>query len=311
MPGTKDLVTAGGGSYVLNNHTALTIKNSRIVGVWDDVLDIGANSARVYDVVNSNTIDVDGSRADFTVGDTFGIWDWTYTKEYQRQQAVAKAVSCASGVCRITFDRNVTIKGVGQANSLPEDQDGIDRVVDINSAGSLTVTNSTFQSLHARDLVFRTSNTVITGNTFKNTIGPAVYTGFDFDCDEGPSSSNDTIQKNTFTGIGSSNVMIGTEGDGATYSTVEHDFTSINVSNNIFGGVGEFAQGPVGNPHAPVMFRASSGGTAANNKYSPYNPSYSIASQGVDYAKDAMKSVTGNVEFSPAQYLLLSQQGSK
>ena len=306
MPGTKDLVSAAGGSYVLNNHTALTIKNSRIVAVWDDAVNVGANSARVYDVVNSNTIDVDGTHGDFVPGDTFGIWDWTYKAEYQRQQAVAQAVTCASGVCRITFDRTVTIKMTGQAGTLPEDQDGIDRVIDINSAGSLTVTGSTIQSLHARDIVFRPSNTVISGNTLQNTIGPAVYTGFDFDADEGPSSSNDTITKNLFSNVSSSNVLVGTEGDGATYSSVETDFSSIMITNNVFGGVGEFPQGGVGDTHAPIMLRAASAAHVTGNFYSPFSSSFSIVTQGVDYGSSAMSALSGNYLITAAQYASLS-----
>ena len=305
-PGTKDLVAASGGSYAYNNHTALTIKNSRIVAVWDDAVNVGANSARVFDVVNSNTIDVDGSRAAFNVGDTFAIWDWTYLAEYQRQQAIATAVSCASGVCRVTFDRNLIIKNTGHASSIPEGQDGIDRVIDVTSAGSLTVTNSTFQSLHARDLVFRPSNTVIRGNTFKNTIGPAIYTGFDFDCDEGPASSNDAITSNNFYNISSTNILIGTEGDGSTYSTAENDASGITISNNVFVGLGEFPQGPVGDVHAAIMLRAGGSLTATNNKYSSFSPNFSIVPNGVDAVTSSSNNVFGNVLITAAQYNLLA-----
>jgi hypothetical protein len=299
-PGTDDLVAAQGGSYAMNNHTALTINASKIVRVWDDAVNIGANFARIYDQASPRVIDVDGSRGDFVAGDTIALWDWTYHGEHERTRASATQVSCNSSssgrVCRLWLDRDVTVVQVGHLTpGIAADKDGIDRVIDIESAGSLTVRNSTFQSFHARGVVFRPSNTIISNNSFLNTVNSAIQTGSDFLAEEGPAASNVTISQNLFQNISSSNVVVGSRAGDGNPSTVERDMSNISISNNRFLGFGRFTQGTVGNPNAPLFLRNVASSSVTSNQYSASHPTARMAGSGIDSAYSATPVAARNV----------------
>ena len=294
VPGSGECISAKGGSYILNNHSLITIKNSTIVDTWDDNVNVGANSARVYSFEDPETITVDGSRADWLVGDMFGVWDWTYKAEFERGRALLKAISCMDKVCRLTFDRPIRIKNVGRASSKAEDQDGIDRVVDISDSGSLVVTNSVFNSLHARDLVFRSSNTVISGNTFRDTVGPAIYTGFDWDADEGPASTDVMISGNVFDNISSTNIMVGGEGDGATYSTRGQPHQNFAITNNSFNGFGQFSYGIAGKVQIPIYLRGAVA-VVKDNSFRPFRSSATVPDNGVNQVNSTVLGAQGVV----------------
>lgn len=256
------LIAAIGGAMVFNNHIHLTLDHVRIARVWDDAINIGANFSRVFSQVGPRVIDVDGSRSDFRVGDVLALWDWSQKSERGRYRIVS--VSCGKSApitCRITLDRDAIIIHAGYApvKAAHNELDGIDRVISIDSAGTLRVIGSSFQSFHARDLLMRASHSIIEKNEFHDTVAAAIVIGPEFFWDEGPAASDVVIRNNTFRNISGSNILI------------QNERTSkITIAGNSFLDYGRFNHGIMGDASAPVSVQGVVGASVFNNVFSSH-----------------------------------------
>lgn len=304
--GSGQLVSAIGGAMVFNSHVTLTLDQVRINRVWDDAINMGANFARVYAQEGPFVLDVDGSRADLQVGDTVALWDWTYQKQHERTRATITGVSCGTTLpqtCRVQLDRSVVAGTVGYAPvaSQGNDTDGIDRLIDMNSAGSMQVTGSSFQSLHAHGLLLRASNSRVTNSDFHDIVEAGIQIGPDFYWDEGPAVSNVVIQNNIFDNVSGSNVLV-ENGSSSTNqpSSLSRDTSAITVQNNYFIDYGRYQHGVAGNTNAPVFIRNVTGSTVAGNNLLAYAPSAGNVVGGTDIDLSSAVSNTGNNAVSKA-----------
>lgn len=262
-PGSGQLIAAIGGTMVFNNHINLTLDGVRIARVWDDAINMGANFARVVAQTSPRNLDVDGSRADIRVGDTLAIWDWVLKKE--RLRALVVKVTCGDSqplTCHLQLDRDVTIGHTGYkpVQSKGNDKDGIDRVISMESAGSLHVMRSSFQSFHAHDLLLRASHTSIESSDFHDTIMAGILIGPDFFWDEGPAVADVVIKDNVFDNISGSNIL------------VQSGYTSnLRIIDNKFIGYGRFHHGIEGASNSPVMIKNANSVVINQNQFSSFN----------------------------------------
>lgn len=260
--GSGQLIAAIGGAMVFNNHIHLTLDQVRIARVWDDAINIGANFSRVFAQAGPRSLDVDGSRSDFRVGDILALWDWSRKAERGRFRIVDVACGASTPItCRLTLDRDAKVGHAGYApvSSKGNDTDGIDRVISMESAGSLHVVGSSFQSFHARDLLVRASHSLIENNQFHDTIAAGIVIGPDFFWDEGPAVNDVLIRNNTFQNISGSNVLV--EGVGT---------SNVTITGNRFIDYGRFRHGIMGNGSTPVLVQHVAGIAVTGNGFSAH-----------------------------------------
>jgi hypothetical protein len=265
QPQTKQLLAGIGGAMVFNNHIRLALDHSTISRVWDDDLNIGANFARIYSQPGPRTLEVDGSRGDFRVGDRVGIWDWATKAERMRAKIVATSCSLEGhSACLLNLDVNVTTVRVGRAPtaSAHNDRDGIDRVIDLDSAGNLIVNESSFQAFHAHGIIDRASSSTIVGSEFRDTAFPAILIGADAYWDEGPPVETASIRGNRFRNVGGSAILI--DNWNTPMSLGRGD---IDIIDNVFIGSGRFVQGIQGDPNGVIFVTNLSQGHIAGNRF--------------------------------------------
>lgn len=260
--GSNQMISAIGGSMVFNNHIKLTLDHVRINRVWDDAVNMGANFARVFAQPAPDMLAVDGSRADFRVGDTLALWDWTTKAERVRARITAVACDPSSPpTCRLTLDQPVRTVRVGYAptQSKNNDKDGIDRVVSMESAGTLHVTHSSFQSYHARDLLVRASHVLIENSELHDTPDAGLMIGPDPFWDEGPAVTDVVVRNNVFRNIGGSNVLI-----------EKGNVSNVRVFDNQFLDYGRFFHGVSGDRTHPVLARNVPALSISGNRFSSH-----------------------------------------
>ncbi len=266
-PGSDQLISALGGTMVFNNHIALTLDHVTIARVWDDGFNMGANFARIARQDHPRQITVDVRQAnDWRVGDTVAVWDWLSKSERERARVIDVACDPAEpDFCKLTFDSDVQIQrtGVLPIKNRVNDNDGIDRVIDLDSAGRLHVANSSFQSLHARGLLIKTSNSTIENSEIHDTVMAGLLIGPEFSWDEGPTVENLTVRNNTFNNVSGSNVLVQSEA-----STTPGN-KQIQIVGNRFLSFGRYHHGIMGDPGTPIMMHNVDHGTVSGNSGSP------------------------------------------
>ena len=268
-PGSNQLIAAIGGSMVFNNHISLTLDQVRIAHVWDDALNMGANFVRIYGQTTPDTLQVDGIRSrDFRRGDTLALWDWTTKQETGRFKLLSiEQISNSPPTAEITINRGVTIAHTGYRPDASEanDTDGIDRLIDLDSTGSLHVTNSAFQSLHAHGLMLKASHSIVENSLFFNTIMGGIVIGPEFFWDEGPPVDDVVIRHNEFRNVSGANVFInpGIDSD-SRYNK------NITVENNKFLDYGRYRFGILGPGGAAIVMQNLTGGVVFNNILQPH-----------------------------------------
>jgi hypothetical protein len=258
-PNSGDYIAASSGSMVFNNHIHLTLDDVTIQRVWDDAVNMGANFARIYAQDGPRSLLVDGSRGDFRVGDTLAMWDWPSKQD--RVHVTLTGVHCIHDErrsCWLTLDRNVVVAHAGYAptKATHNDSDGIDRVISLQSAGSLHIANSQFQALHARDVLVKASNSVIENTLFHDTAMAGILVGPDYFWDEGPNVCNLAIEHNVFKNVGGSKIGV----------SAEPSWTgNISVVSNQMIDPGQYRHGIMGDPNKPVLVEDSSAHLTKNS----------------------------------------------
>jgi hypothetical protein len=227
---------------------------------------MGANFARVYGQPSPTVLQVDGSRADFIVGDHLSVWDWR--QKTVTGHVVITKISCdkkAYVSCELTLNQPVKISHVGYApvRSEGNDTDGIDRVIDLDSVGTLTVVHSSFQSLHARCLLIKASQSLVDNSICHDTVMAGVIIGPSFFWDEGPETHDVTIQNTTFQNISGPNIIV-TNGGSPSAPAV----TGIIITNNEFVGYGRFRHGVDVGSGIPLILQKAVNPTIAGNRSS-------------------------------------------
>lgn len=287
---SNQMIAGIGGSMVFNNHISLTLDHVQIAHVWDDALNMGANFVRIYAQTGPRTLEVDGSRAqDFQPGDTLSLWDWTTKQETGR----VKIVSIMKGTSNpqtaiVQVDQTVRISHPGYApdKSKSNDKDGIDRAIDLDSAGTLHVIASRFQSLHARDIMLKAAHSIIENSLFYNTPMGGIIIGPEFFWDEGPPVQDIIIRNNIFKNVSGTNVLIlPGAGHQMRYNT------RITVTGNNFDDYGWYKHGIMGEAGKAVILQNVSGGNVSGNKLAPHD---AAATDGVETMDSTNVAVSSN-----------------
>ena len=270
-PGSGDIIAAIGGSMAINNHIALTLDSVTIAHVWDDAVNIGTDGVRIYAHPSPRVIYVDALHAkDFRLGDTVAIWNWKTRRERDRAKIVKIALVGSSLVTwAVLLDHSVSTERVGyEPGSAPGlNNNANDLVFDLNSTGLIHVVKSTFQSLHARDIVLRASHSVIERSTFQDTVMAGIMIAPEAVWDEGPGVEDVVIKNNIFSNVSGSNVLssYGAEDD-EVYSS------KIYITGNRFLSYGRYQHGLQGDRELPVFLSNVSTGTVSNNCFVPFVP---------------------------------------
>ena len=263
-PGSNRLFAGTGGGMVFNNHAHLVLDHVRIKNVWDDDLNIGANYARIFGQIGPTKIKVDGTRSDFAVGDHLSVLDWITKSEIT--QARISSLDCSlesHRVCSIGLDRKVVIghPGFAEIKSKGNDTDGIDRVVDLESAGSILVEDSDFQSLHAHCLLIKSSYSAIRDSRCSNTVFTGIMIGPEFFWDEGPQAHDVVIRNNIFSNVSGPSILV-TDG-GAGGGAGAHN---ISIVENKFMDFGQYSHGVTVRSDSPVLLQKVDGTSIEKNK---------------------------------------------
>lgn len=283
--GSSQLVGSVGGAMVFNNHVHLVLDHVDMSRSWDDSLNMGANFARVYAQLSPTVLKVDGTRADFMIGDRLSVWDWIRKSVVSHVRIID--MSCLKkpdATCQLTLDHPVMIRHSGYApsRSRNNDTDGIDRVIDLDGVGTLTVTDSSFQSLHARCLLIKASHSIIERSLCHDTVMAGIIIGPSFFWDEGPEANDITIRGNVFKNVSGANIFIQNGGSPAGPAVA-----GIKIIDNQFLDFGQFRHGVEGEPGIPITLQ---------NALVPGLSGNAVATHFVTAGGPLVKTVDGNVE---------------
>ena len=268
QPGSGRLIGSTGGAMVFNNHAHLVLDHVDISQSWDDCLNMGANFARIYAQLSPTVLEVDGSRADFIVGDHLSVWDWR--RKMVTGRVAITTMACDKKpdiVCQLTLDHVVKIDhpGFAPVRSEGNDTDGIDRVIDLDGVGTLTITNSRFQSLHARCLLIKASHSLVDNSVCHDTVMAGIIIGPNFFWDEGPETQGIIVQNNVFRNVSGPNIIVGNGG-----SPVAPSVTGVTIINNQFVDYGRFRHGVDIGSGVPIMLQKAMNPTIARNQTSTH-----------------------------------------
>lgn len=284
-PGSGNLVGSVGGAMVFNNHAHVVLDHVDISSSWDDCLNMGANFARIYAQLSPSVLQVDGSRADFVVGDHLSVWDW-------RRKAVIADVAITQmacekkplTTCQLTLDHTLKIDHPGYApvRSEGNDTDGIDRVIDRDGAGTLTVTNSSFQSLHARCLLIKASHSLVENSLCHDTVLAGIVVGPSFFWDEGPETEDVTIRHTVFRNVSGPNILVLSGGSSAAPAV-----TGITITDDQFIDYGRFQHGVEIGSGVPIILQKTLDPELARNRTSTHFAS--VGNTGAQVIDDALQ----------------------
>ena len=235
-PGSGGLFCASGGMMVFLNRGLLTIDHCDFSRLDDDAVNMGTRFSRILQKGDERTVVVGKDSIDYTAGDTVTIWDWS-THRVRCTARIVKVDAPTPQTVQLTLDRSVEVKGMGAGNpkaSLHEYAwDGIDRVVDMDTAGRLIVRNCLITSMRRTCLQVKASNSLIENNVFYNLHSPAIVVCPGFDWGEAPAASDVTIRNNTFQNMDVPGIRVGEIG-----SATAMDIKNIVIEGNRFDGLG-------------------------------------------------------------------------
>jgi hypothetical protein len=294
-PGSGQRFASAGGAMVFNNRIHLLIDHCDFALTDDDDINMGANSSHVIAQDGSRTLHIEPGRSDYRAGDRVELWDWV-SKSVRAEARVASVVH-EKDADAVTLDRDVKAgkTGIGPlaefraANPKGDihparranEYDGIDRLMDLDDVGTLTVRNSRFQSLRARNLLIKASDTLIENNVFHDTAMTSILVGPEFYWDEGPGVRHLIIRSNRFENISGSSIFVAAHTTQSEFpphrsddhplpeSLVNHDIT---IEGNTFVNYGHFKNGVAGRQGTPIYLRNVDGAVIKNNKFVSRDP---------------------------------------
>jgi len=231
--GSGHVFSANGGMMVFDNRGTVTLDHCTFMATDDDSINMGTHYHRILATIDDQTCVVEPVNSDFRAGDDVAIWDWNAHK-VRCSAKVVDATPQADG-CHVRFDRPVQIvhtgTGAGTTYRSAQMVDGIDRLIDYNTAGRLVVRNCRMSSNRARCILVKASNSLIENNTFYNQYMPAILAGPEFYWGEGSNFKNLTIRNNRFVNMHAPGIRVGTFS-----SDTSMDNENVLIENNSFEG---------------------------------------------------------------------------
>jgi len=272
--GSDRMFACAAGSMLFHNRCTFILDDCDISRVDDDCLNMGTLFAQVAKQIDPKNIVVKYGNITFEKNDTITLWDWFDKKE--RSQAIVVDVKKLNRTeVQLSLDKPVQVLHPIGSEGLPKlenwdarkgpfrEFDGIDRVASFNAAGKAIIRNCRFQTLRARNLLIKTSNTLIENCTFYDTHMASILVGPEFYWGEAPQVRNLTIRNNKFVNIDGCSINIG-----CFNSNQSMDNKNILIENNTFESYG--AKGGVGisgYQGTAVLVRNADGVIIRNNKF--------------------------------------------
>ena len=195
------------------NRGTVTVQDCDFSHIDDDGFNLGTHFVRVVEKTDPQSCRTEAWPADFEAGDTLDLWDWQ--KKVERAEVkLAGAQKELDGHWRLRFDRPLDFVtcGEGQPNASHKqaENDGIDRLVDLDSAGSCVLRRNKINSLRARCFLVKTGQSLIEDNLFHDTHMPAILAGPEFFWGEGPALRGLVIRRNVFKNVDAPNISVAT-----------------------------------------------------------------------------------------------------
>ena len=260
-PGSNRMLAASGGGQIGGIRGKLLFEDCDFSKIDDDGLDILGNWVRVLEQPSKRTLRLQMDR-DFRKGDRIAVWDWPEKRSRQEAVVLDKSLNPDRSPT-LVLDRDVEIRRAGAGDGQPFGRaardDGIDRVINLDTVGQQTVIrNCRFQVFRAKCLNLKARNCTVENCTFSNAWQPAISAAAEWYFQEGPPIRDLTVRNNRFVHCNHSNIEIGASpgsgygvepsGDGAP----AHDSTSILIEGNTFEHYGAHQQSvfpywPIGN----------------------------------------------------------------
>ncbi len=309
-PGSDRLFAAAGGSQQFNNRGTVTLEECDISRVDDDGVNMGTTFCRVLEQVNPRTllVETQGAAFDtvpFHVGDTIALWDW-FEKRGRCEANVTAVEPAGAEAVRLTLDADVEVLHPIGSPGLPrredwngqgrfEQNDGVDRIASFQAAGRLVVRNCRFQNLRARNILLKTSDSLIEGNTFYDTHMCSILVGPEFYWGEAPGVRNLTIRNNRFLNIDGSSIDIGSHP-----SEASRDNRNILIEGNTFEGYGaRGGVGVTGQRGTAIRVRNADGIVIQGNAFVP-SPDAPLGEPAVRVAASRNITLAGNAGIADA-----------
>lgn len=272
-PGKEDLAGSSGGGQFASYRGTLVYENCDFSQGDDDGADIRADQyQRVVQQLSSTVIKVQ-RHADFQTGDRISLVDWT-TFSQRSQPKVVSVVNNSDATCTLTLDRPVSIERQGVGDSKPMYtvalHDGIDRVIDLDDAGKLTVfRHNRMSELRARPIDTKAQNCIIEDNYFHDCEIFAIEAGPEFFWEEGPTIHGLTVMHNQFYNCDEANIRVGLFDAPGVYTNTDNEH--IAVINNRFWGYGAYPNA-YSNPQGAVAISNAIGVDIEGNDFGPPAP---------------------------------------
>jgi len=212
-PNSGRIFSGGGGAMSFFNRGTITLEDCDFSHVDDDCFNLGTHFLRIVEKIDPQSCRIEQWAGDFVVGDIVSLWDWK--KKTERCEAkVSGAQKEKDGRWLVHFDRPLEIDAVGTGNPRApvneQEHDGIDRLIDLESAGSCILRHNKMSSMRARCFLVKTGHSVIEDNDFHDTHMPAIFAGPEFFWGEGPQLRGLIIRKNRFHNIDGPNISVAT-----------------------------------------------------------------------------------------------------
>lgn len=212
-PNSNRLFCGGGGAMSFFNRGTITVEDCDFSHIDDDGFNLGTHFVRVVEKIDPRTCRTEAWPADFQVGDTLVLWDWKNKTERDEAKLTA-AEKESDGHWRLNFDRPLEFVTMGEGQPTAphkvQEVDGIDRLVDLDSAGSCILRRNRISSLRARCFLVKTGKSVIEDNLFHDTHMPGILAGAEFFWGEGPALRGLVIRRNVFRNIDAPNISVAT-----------------------------------------------------------------------------------------------------
>ncbi len=268
-PGSDRIFCGGGGAMSFFNRGTVIVEDCDFSHIDDDGFNLGTHFVRVVGTTAPDTCRTELWPGTFQAGDAIVAWDWQ--KKVERGEAkVLSASKEKDGHWLVKFDRPLEFVTAGEgkpgATLKEQENDGIDRIVDLDSCGSCILRRNKISSMRARCFLVKTGHSVIEDNLFYDTHMPGVLAGPEFFWGEGPELRGLIIRHNVFRNIDAPNIQVATFTSAAGISNRD-----VTIEDNTFENYGQLPviymrDSPRG---AAIEARNTDGVTIRNNQMKP------------------------------------------
>ena len=235
-PGSNRLGFYGG--HQGHSRAAVVMENCKWIMSNDDQINALTGLDYIYAQTAPNTLTL-RRNGDYQVGDKVSIWDYSDPNGIRvSANATITALSdLPNDQLSLTLDRGVTVKKTGDPGNEDGGQrmtSGRDRIVNLTSSGSWTMTDCTFNASFAHPLLIKSYNGItMTNCEVYGSDMSGLESGMISYWNEGPQTRNITIRGCTFYDNDGVSVLINIGAQGGN-STSSHDQGDIIIENNRF-----------------------------------------------------------------------------